>query len=210
MKENELAPIVGVLLAGGQSRRMGGGDKSLNDLNGEPLLAHAIKRAQPQVDHLILNANGEPERFSDYALDVVPDTVAGYVGPLAGILTGQEWARDNMPEAKWVVTMATDTPFFPNDMVHRFIAEIEKTGADMAMATSDGNRHPVFGMWPVTLAEDLRKALVEDGVRKVLHWTDRFNLVQVDFPATPFDPFFNVNRPQDLEQAQKLIREKID
>jgi molybdenum cofactor guanylyltransferase len=202
--------IVGVLLAGGQSRRMGGGDKSLNDLAGQPLLAHVVKRALPQVDTLILNANGDPERFSDYSLPVVGDTVEGFVGPLAGVLTGQEWARDHAPDAKWVVTMATDTPFFPADLVTRFKAAIKENGADMAMATSGGNRHPVFGMWPVELADDLRHALTVDGVRKVLHWTDRFNLVQVDFSTHPYDPFFNVNRPQDLQQAQKIMRENSD
>jgi len=202
--------IVGVLLAGGQSRRMGGGDKSLNDLAGRPLLSHVVKRALPQVDTLILNANGDPARFGEYSLPVVADTVAGFVGPLAGVLTGQEWARDNAPDAKWVVTMATDTPFFPADLVTRFKAAIKENSADMVMATSGGNRHPVFGMWPVELADDLRQALTIDGVRKVLHWTDRFNLVQVDFSAHPYDPFFNVNRPQDLQQAQMIIRENND
>ncbi len=202
--------IVGVLLAGGQSRRMGGGDKSLNDLAGRPLLSHVVKRALPQVDTLILNANGDPARFGEYSLPVVADTVAGFVGPLAGVLTGQEWARDNAPDAKWVVTMATDTPFFPADLVTRFKAAIKENSADMVMATSGGNRHPVFGMWPVELADDLRHALTIDGVRKVLHWTDRFNLVQVDFSAHPYDPFFNVNRPQDLQQAQMIIRENND
>lgn len=201
--------IVGVLLAGGQSRRMGGGDKTLNDLDGRPLLAHVVERAQPQVDTLILNANGDPARFTDYSLPVVADTVDGFVGPLAGVLTGQEWARENATDAKWVVTMATDTPFFPANLVARFAAAIEENGADMAMATSGGNRHPVFGMWPVGLADDLRHALVVDGVRKVLHWTDRFNLVQVDFSIDPYDPFFNVNRPEDLQQAKTIIREKM-
>jgi len=201
--------MVGVLLAGGQSRRMGGGDKSLNDLDGRPLLRHVVERAQPQVDTLILNANGDPARFAEYSLPVVADTVDGFVGPLAGVLTGQEWARENVRQAKWVVTMATDTPFFPTDLVTRFAAAIEENNADMAMATSGGNRHPVFGMWPVGLADDLRHALIVDGVRKVLHWTDRFNLIQVDFSANPYDPFFNVNRPEDLQQAGKLIREKV-
>ncbi len=201
--------IVGVLLAGGQSRRMGGGDKTLNDLDGRPLLGHIVERAQPQVDTLILNANGDPARFAEYSLPVVADTVDGFVGPLAGVLTGQEWARENTPDAKWVVTMATDTPFFPTDLVARLAVAIEENSADMAMATSGGNRHPVFGMWPVGLADDLRHALVIDGVRKVLHWTDRFNLVQVDFSTDPYDPFFNVNRPEDLQQAKRLIEENI-
>jgi len=199
--------MVGVLLAGGQSRRMGGGDKSLKDIAGKPLLARVVTRALPQVDRLFLNANGDPARFSGYSLPVVGDTVAGFAGPLAGVLTGMEWARDNVPQARWVVTMATDTPFFPKDMVKRFVAAIEENGADMAMATSGGNRHPVFGLWPVELADDLRHALTVDEVRKVLHWSDRFNLVQVDFSTQPFDPFFNVNRPEDLEQAEKLILE---
>ena len=202
-----MGPIVGVLLAGGQSRRMGGGDKSLNDLKGKPLLAHVIERARSQVDHLFINANGDPDRFEPYNLPVVADTVEGHLGPLAGILTGMEWAKDNVPEAQWVVTMATDTPFFPIDLVGCFSLAIQATNADMAMATSGGNRHPVFGMWPVRLADDLRQTLTVDDIRKVLMWTDRFNLNQVDFSTQPFDPFFNVNRPEDLAQAQKLIVE---
>ncbi len=202
-----VGPVLGVLLAGGQSRRMGGGDKSLNQLNGAPLLEHVIERAASQTDHLILNANGDPARFEGFSLPVVADTFAGFAGPLAGILTGLEWARDNLPQAQWIVTMATDTPFFPQDLVQRFVAAVAAEDADMAMATSDNNRHPVFGLWPVRLADDLRHALTAQGVRKVLHWTDRFNLVQVDFSTPTFDPFFNVNRPEDLAQAQKLMAE---
>lgn len=204
---SEEAPIVGVLLAGGQSRRMGGGDKTLNMLDGKSLLMHVVERAVPQVQHLFLNANGDEERFSKYGLPVVADTVEGFVGPLAGILTGMEWTRDNIPEAKWVLTVATDTPFFPINIVEKFLDAIEAEKADMAMATSGGNRHPVFGLWPVRLADDLRQCVVEKEMRKVLHWTDRFNLVQVDFPTTRFDPFFNVNTPEDLTAAQNLNRE---
>lgn len=207
MKHSSLGPVVGVLLAGGQSRRMGGGDKSLNDLDGKPILMHAIERVMPQVAHLFLNANGDSDRFDEYALPVVGDTVEGFVGPLAGILTGLEWARDTVPEAQWVLTVATDTPFFPINLVERFATAIEAENADMAMATSDGNRHPVFGLWPVRLADDLRSCIVDKEMRKVLHWTDRFNLVQVDFPTTRFDPFFNVNTPEDLAQAQRLTLE---
>lgn len=196
--------IIGVLLAGGLARRMGGGDKALLTLAGRPLLEHVIERARPQVAELIINANGDPERFAVFECPVVADPVGGFVGPLAGVLAGLDWAHANRPGASHVATIATDTPFFPNDMVQRLAAAVDD-GADLACAASGGRHHPVFGLWPVSLREDLRAALVDEEVRKVDIWTARHALAAVEFSCEPFDPFFNANRPEDLARAEAII-----
>ncbi len=197
--------VVGVLLAGGQSRRMGGGDKCLRTLGGESLLCRVIAQAQPQVGQLILNANGDPSRFVEFCLTVVTDVVPGFHGPLAGVLTGMEWTMTHVPQANWVATFATDAPFFPTDLVEKLAAGIESGKAQLACAKSGDRTHPVFGLWPLTLAGDLRTALVEEELRKIDAWTARFNLVEVPFPTDPFDPFFNLNRPEDLAEAERLV-----
>ena len=197
--------VVGVLLAGGQSRRMGGGDKCLRPLAGRPLLDHVIARAQPQVAHLILNANGAPARFAAWDLPVVADVVPGSAGPLAGVLSGLEWAAAHAPGAAWVATFATDAPFLPVDLVARLLAATATAGAAMACAGSGGRSHPVFGLWPVAERAALRRAIVTDAVRKVDLWTGCYQLVTVDFPAAPVDPFFNANRPDDLAVAERLL-----
>lgn len=202
-------PIIGVLLAGGQSRRMGGVDKSLLTLAGRPLLAHVIERLQPQVADLVLNANADPERFSAFGLPVVPDSVQGHPGPLAGVLAGLQWARGMAPGARWIATAATDTPFFPRDLVARLLAAVGDQYPAIALAQSGGRQHPVFGLWPTALAEDLQAAL-EAGTRKVLDWTDRHETVAAPFAAieiagTTLDPFFNANRPEELAEAERLI-----
>ena len=194
----------GVLLAGGLARRMGGGDKCLRPLGGRPLLAHIVERARPQVAALAINANGDPARFAAFGLPVVADTIAGFAGPLAGVLAGMEWAAQRHAGAEWLATFATDAPFFPRDLVARLHAAVARAGADMACARSDGQDHPVFGLWPVRLAVDLRRAM-DEGVRKVDVWTGRYRLAVAEFPAQPFDPFFNANRPEDLAEAERLL-----
>jgi len=198
-------PTVGVLLAGGLSRRMGGGDKCLRARGGRPMLAHIIERAQPQVSTLIINANGDPARFASFGLPVAADVIEGFAGPLAGVLTGMEWAARNRPDAAWLATFATDAPFFPRDLVARLHDAVARAKADMACARSDGQDHPVFGLWPVRLRGELRRAM-EEGVRKVDLWTARYKLAVAEFPAAPFDPFFNANRPEDLAEAERLLR----
>lgn len=193
--------VAGVLLAGGQARRMGGGDKCMLELGGRPLLAHVIDRARPQVDCLMINANGDPGRFAAFGLPVEKDSVDGFAGPLAGVLTGLEWAARERPDCSHVVTIATDTPFFPADLVARLRSVVD-SGADMACAASGGRHHPVFGLWPVARADDLRRALVEEDIRKVDIWTARYRLDAVDFALGTIDPFFNVNRPDDLARAE--------
>lgn len=198
--------VVGLLLAGGQSRRMGGGDKALRPLAGIPLLQHVIERLRPQVEALVLNANGDPRRFADFGLPVVPDSVSGFAGPLAGVLAGLDWAAAHRPDCSHVVSAATDAPFLPADLVTRLISQIESAGADLACAASAGQPHPVIGLWPVRLREDLRQAVISGGVRKVDLWTARHRLAIVPFASEPIDPFFNANRPEDLETAAGLLR----
>ncbi|MDA1323780.1 MAG: molybdenum cofactor guanylyltransferase MobA [Proteobacteria bacterium] len=197
--------VCGLLLAGGQSRRMGGGDKCLRILGGQTVLARILHIARPQVGKLVLNANGDGARFADYELPVAPDVVGGFAGPLAGVLTGLEWALANAPECQWVASLACDAPFAPRDLVGRFMAAVAEEGADLACASSDGRDQPVFGLWPVRLADDLRAALVDEDLRKVDIWTARYRLARVDWPTTPVDPFFNVNRPDDLAAADALL-----
>lgn len=184
---------------------MGGGDKCLRPLGGRSLLDHVIERARPQIDTLVLNANGDPGRFAAYGLPVLADTVAGFAGPLAGILTGLEWTARQCPDAAWLLSIATDTPFFPRDLAPRLLAAIAAEGAHLACAASAGQSHPVFGLWPVALAGELRGALVEEDLRKIDAWTARYRLATVEFAAVPIDPFFNTNRPEDLAEAERLL-----
>lgn len=199
------AAIAGVLLAGGLSRRMGGGDKTLRLLAGRPLLTHVVERLRPQVAALALNANGDPARFAAFGLPVVPDSVPDFAGPLAGILAGLDWAAEQHPECALVVSAPTDAPFLPRDLVARLLSGLAAEGADLACAASGGQPHPVVGLWPVRLREALRQALVVEDIRKVDVWTARFRLARVDFPLDAVDPFFNANRPDDLDAAAQLI-----
>jgi molybdopterin-guanine dinucleotide biosynthesis protein A len=195
----------GLLLAGGQSRRMGGGDKALKLLGGRTVLERVVQRLRPQVAALVLNANGDPARFAGFRLPVVADSVEGFAGPLAGVLAGLDWTAANRPDCDHVASVATDAPFVPEDLVARLAAAIEAAGADLACAASGGRAHPVFGLWPVRLREDLRQAVIGEGVRKVDLWTARHRLVTVEFSDRPIDPFFNMNRPEDLDTAAALL-----
>lgn len=200
-----MAASAGLLLAGGLARRMGGGDKGLTLLGGRPLLDHILERIRPQVGPLALNANGDPSRFAAYGLPVLPDVIGDFAGPLAGVLTGLEWARQAAPNCDFVATFPTDAPFLPTDLVARLVDAVTRDGADMACAASNGQHHPVVGLWPVRLADDLRKAMLDDDIRKVDRWTARFKLAVVDFPCLPIDPFFNANRPEDLIEAERYL-----
>jgi molybdopterin-guanine dinucleotide biosynthesis protein A len=194
-----------VLLAGGLSRRMGGGDKCLRRLGGSSILARVIERLKPQARQLVINANGDPARFAAFGLPVAPDAVADFPGPLAGVLTGMMWARDHAPDVADIVTVPTDGPFVPRDLVARLVAARDDAGADLVQAASGGQAHPVVGLWPVRLADELRRALVEESIRKVDVWTARHRLVTVAFATDPVDPFFNANRPEDLAEAERLL-----
>ena len=196
--------IPGVLLAGGLARRMGGGDKPMRTIAGKTILERVIARLAPQCDGLILNANGEPSRFAAFGLPVIADTVADFPGPLAGILAALDWMATHRPEVKRVLSAAADCPFLPRDLVARLEAARAAQNAELAVAASDGQTHPVIGLWSVRLRGELRHALVEEGVRKIDRWTARYPLATVTWPTTPVDPFFNANTVDDIAEADRL------
>lgn len=197
--------VLGVLLAGGLARRMGGGDKCLKLIGDKPILSHIIERLSSQVSTLVLNANGESTRFADFALPVRADSIDGFAGPLAGVLTGMDWALENAPQCGWILSVPTDAPFLPVDLVDRLRDAINTDNSDMARAASGGRAHPVVGLWPVALRDDLYAAMTKEDIRKVDRWTARFSVSDVDFSTTPIDPFFNANSPEDIAKAESLL-----
>ncbi|MDX2201701.1 MAG: molybdenum cofactor guanylyltransferase MobA [Hyphomicrobiaceae bacterium] len=207
----EAAGVTGVILAGGLSRRMGGGDKGLLELAGRPMLAHVAERLGAQVGRLVINANGDPARLARFGLSVVADTVEGFVGPLAGVLAGMRWSRAHTPSASHIVTAPADAPLLPRDLVPRLQAGLRGQSGQIALAQSGGELHPVIGLWPVALADDLESALAQ-GVRKVLRWTDRHGTVAVPFEMIgagqrEIDPFYNANTPEELAALRVLLGE---
>ncbi|MEM8578786.1 MAG: molybdenum cofactor guanylyltransferase MobA [Pseudomonadota bacterium] len=196
---------LGLILAGGRATRMGGGDKGRLRLGGRTLFDHVLDRIAPQVAGLALNANGDASRFDDLGLPILPDSVGDFPGPLAGVLAGLDWAAGQ--GADTIVTVAADTPFFPEDLVPRLLLAAEGMAAPLALAASaeDGRtlRHPTFGLWPTALRDDLRAALAA-GTRKVVAWTDPHGARAAVFPSGAVDPFFNVNTPDDLARAEAL------
>ena len=205
MPGSKIGPIVGVILAGGRAERMGGGDKGLLEIGGNTILRRVIERMQPQVDALALNANGDPARFAGYGLPIVPDSVPGFAGPLAGVLAGLDWAAANHPQAHYVVTVPADGPFVPRDLVKRLVAAVTADDAELATAACGVQTYPVVGLWPVRLRLALRDALVKEGVHKVDAWTKRYRRAIAPFPAEPIDPFFNANMPEQLAEAERLV-----
>ena len=204
MMKIEKPPIPGVLLAGGLARRMGGGDKPMRRIGGRTILERVIARLQPQCDGLILNANGDPARFAGFGLPVVADTVENFPGPLAGILAALDWAAINRPEISLVLSAAADCPFLPRDLVTRLYQALVKENAQLAVAASDGQSHPVIGLWSVALRDELRHALVVEDIRNVGRWTARYRLATVTWQTAPIDPFFNANTMDDIAEAERL------
>jgi molybdopterin-guanine dinucleotide biosynthesis protein A len=196
--------IPGVLLAGGLARRMGGGDKPMRTISGRTILERVIARLRPQCDGLILNANGDPARFAAFALPVIPDSVGDFPGPLAGILAALDWMAAHRPEVTFVLSAATDCPFLPRDLVARLDDARKARDAELAVAASGGQSHPVIGLWSVGLRHALREALVNEGIRKIDRWTARYKLATVSWPAAPLDPFFNANTADDIAEAERL------
>jgi molybdenum cofactor guanylyltransferase len=194
----------GLILAGGLARRMGGGDKPMRTIAGKTILDRVIARLSPQCDGLILNANGDPARFAAFHLPVIADSVADFPGPLAGILAGLDWIAANRPEVTWMLSAAGDCPFLPRDLAARLEAARAANNAELAVASSGGQTHPVIGLWSVRLRNELRQALVVEGVRKIDRWTARYSLVTVDWPTAPLDPFFNANTVEDIAEADRL------
>jgi molybdenum cofactor guanylyltransferase len=202
--------IVGVVLAGGQSRRMGGGDKGLLELGDKPMLGHVLARLTPQVARVAINANGPPERFAAFGVPVVADSIGGFAGPLAGVLAGMRWAAQEAPTARWIATTSADAPFIPMDLVARLRAAAVSRPKAIAIAESSGDLHPVIGLWPVAHAVDL-EAELNAGIRKVLRWTDKHGTIPVPFEVakaggTEIDPFFNANTPGELDEARRLLQ----
>jgi molybdopterin-guanine dinucleotide biosynthesis protein A len=196
--------ILGAILAGGLAQRMGGGDKPLRLLAGKPILGHVIARLEPQVTALAINANGDPARFAAFGLPVVADTVPGSQGPLAGVLAGLIWARHACPSATHLLTMPGDTPFLPTDLVARLEAARMRTGAAIAQAESGGKLHPVVTLWPLELAGPLEQALCA-GVRRVREFQGRYTVAVEPFAVDGGDPFHNINTPEDLAVAERLV-----
>ena len=192
------------MLAGGLARRMGGGDKARIAIGGITILHRVLDCVAPQCTSLVINANGDPARFADTQLPVVADSVPDFAGPLAGILAGLDWAARQMPECEWLASVPGDCPFLPNDLVPRLHAARVAAGAPLACARSGEWRHPVVGLWPLALREDLRRAIVAEGLRKIEIWTARHGVAIADWPAEPADPFFNVNTPEDAAKAEEI------
>ncbi len=200
----EVSGAPGVVLAGGLARRMGGGDKPLREIGGRTILVRIIERLKPQCQSLLLNANGDPLRFASFGLPVVADGVADHPGPLAGILAGLDWVAANRPGAPWMLSAPGDCPFLPRDLVARLSEGARAEGAQLAVAASRGRSHPVVGLWSLALRDEMREALMREGLRKVDDWIARWRAVTVVWPGEPLDPFFNANTVDDLAEAERL------
>src|SRR5262245_32826211 len=201
--------IAGVVLAGGKSSRMGGTDKCLAAIAGRALLERVVERVRPQVSRLAINANGDISRFDGFGLPVIADRIGGLAGPLAGLHAALEWAKALDGGGSHVLTVACDTPFLPHDLVERFVGALAVASRDCCVARSARGVHPVTGLWPVSMADGLGTELALDQ-RKASVWADRQKVVEVFFPAIEIggrevDPFFNINRPEDLAEADALL-----
>jgi molybdopterin-guanine dinucleotide biosynthesis protein A len=197
-------PTFGLVLAGGLARRMGGGDKAFIRIGEQTILDRVLDRLAPTCAGIVLNANGNPSRFASYELPVVADSVPDFAGPLAGILAGLDWVAAHRSDVAWMVSAPGDCPFLPRDLVARLHAARREAGAPLACAKSGDWRHPVVGLWPVALRDDLRRALVEEDMRKIEVWTGRHGIALAEWPTEPVDPFFNVNTPDDAAEATRL------
>ena len=205
----EIATL-GLVLAGGLARRMGGGDKPRTMIGGQTILSRVIDRLAPQCTRLILNANGDPARFADTGLPVIADDVPDFAGPLAGVLAGLDWAMANAPGIKYVASVPGDCPFLPRDLVARLHEARADAGQPLACARSGEWRHPVVALWAVALRDDLRRAVTQEGLRKIEIWTARHGVALAAWPAEPVDPFFNVNTPEDAAAAERLAARHPD
>ncbi|MDE0539154.1 MAG: molybdenum cofactor guanylyltransferase MobA [Rhodospirillales bacterium] len=201
--------VVAVILAGGEARRMGGGDKCLLEFGGQTLLDWILARIRPQVRTVILNANGDPARFAQFDLPVVPDIADESLGPLLGIVSGLTWVAENAPDAQWVVTVPGDTPFPPGDLVGRFMEIAARPDVEVVCAVSGGRTYPPCSLWNVDLAGELREAVIEDRILKIDQWTETRRIEWAEFETGAVDPFFNVNSPEDLRRAEALARELL-
>jgi molybdopterin-guanine dinucleotide biosynthesis protein A len=201
--------ILGVILAGGLASRMGGGDKGLKAIGGRTILARVIERVGPQVERLAINANGDPERFIDFDLPVIADDLPDRPGPLAGVLAAMDYAAEFTP-CQRVLSVAADCPFLPKDLTPRLLALAKLNDARVSVAHSGGFAQPTIALWDVSLRRDLRRALTDEGLRKIDLFTARYPMTHVDWPITPYDPFFNANAPGDLTLAEDIAARYVD
>ena len=204
----EIPATLGLVLAGGLARRMGGGDKALIRIGESTILERVLARLAPTCAGIVLNVNGDPARFARFGLPVISDDVAGFAGPLAGILAGLDWAARHAPEIEWVISAPGDCPFLPRDLVARLHAARIAAQKPLACAQSGDWRHPVVALWPVALRADLRHAVVAEDLRKIEVWTARHGVALAEWPTTPVDPFFNVNTPEDVAEATRLASQE--
>ena len=207
---NDMPPTLGLVLAGGQARRMGGGDKALIEIAGQTILDRVLAGLHPQCDGVILNANGDPSRFARFGLPVVPDDIPDFAGPLAGILAGLDWCAAHRPDIGWVISVPGDCPFLPVDLVSRLHEARLAAGVPLACARSGEWRHPVVGLWDISLRADLRRTLVDEDLHKIEVWTGRHGVAISEWPDRPVDPFFNVNTPEDRERANRIALQRRD
>jgi molybdenum cofactor guanylyltransferase len=201
--------ILGVILAGGLATRMGGGDKGLKAVGGRAILDRVVARIGPQVSRLVINANGDPERFIDFGLPIVPDDLPDRPGPLAGILAAMDYAAE-VTAADHVLSVAADCPFLPGDLAPRLAAIQKLHQSRIAVAQSGGYDHPTIALWDISLRHDLRRALSQEGLRKIDAFTARYSVAGVDWPIAPYDPFFNANAPDDLVAAERIAARYAD
>lgn len=206
----EYPPTLGLVLAGGLARRMGGGDKAFLKIGGKTILERALARFRPQCAGIVLNANGDPKRFEGFGLPVVADDIPDFAGPLAGVLAGLEWAAKHAPDIEWIASVPGDCPFLPRDLVPRLHEARIAENKALACARSGEWRHPTAGVWPVALRADLRHALTVEDLHKIEVWTGRHGVAIAAWPDQPVDPFFNVNRPEELAKAEELAAQNAD
>jgi molybdopterin-guanine dinucleotide biosynthesis protein A len=204
-------PTLGLVLAGGLARRMGGGDKARIEIGGVTILDRVLATLSGQCVDIIINANGDAKRFADTGCIVVPDNIPDFAGPLAGILAGLDWLAAQNIGVEWLLSVPADCPFLPDDLVERLHQARREKGAGvrLACARSGEWRHPVVGLWPLALRADLRKALVEEDLRKIEVWTARHGVATAEWPDQPIDPFFNVNTPEDAKRAEKVAAQQF-
>jgi molybdopterin-guanine dinucleotide biosynthesis protein A len=206
--QTPIPPTLGLVLAGGLARRMGGGDKARIEIGGVTILDRVLATLSGQCQGMVINANGDPKRFADTGLGVIADSVPDFAGPLAGILAGLDYLAAQNNGIEWLLSVPGDCPFLPDDLVERLHAARRKMGAGvpLACARSGDWRHPVVGLWPLALREDLRKALTVEGLHKIEIWTARHGVAIADWPDQPVDPFFNVNTPEDAAKAEEIVK----
>jgi molybdopterin-guanine dinucleotide biosynthesis protein A len=206
----EVPPTLGMVLAGGLARRMGGGDKVRIRIGSATILDRVLACLSAQCPRLAINANGDPARFADTGLPVLADDVEGFVGPLAGVLAGLDFMATEAPGIEWMLSVPGDCPFLPDDLVERLHQARRGVGTPLACARSGDWRHPVVGLWPLALRQDLRRALVDEGLHKIEAWTGRHGVAIADWPEEPVDPFFNVNTPEDVAKADRIAAQYRD